>query len=178
MHAAQTHTVPPSHCHDKPLWERKRKKKKTHWYEMEKRAKMLRGFTPDHFVYLCELLGFVVERVHDFAHILNCFQGCLICFVHWRLLKYNQDPFTLVKDSCDSVINILQHDALSACRVWNCEILNLPWNFLSRIICDNFLSTSPYKEKRKKWSKPYILKSVRWRENGLNGKRNLPLTVW
>lgn len=36
---------------------------------------------------LCQLLSFVVKRVNDFAHILNCFQGCFVCFVHWRLFK-------------------------------------------------------------------------------------------
>lgn len=48
---------------------------------------------------LCQFLGFVVERVHYFAHVLNCFKGSFICFVYWRFVKYNQDTFPLVKDS-------------------------------------------------------------------------------
>lgn len=48
---------------------------------------------------LCQLLGFVVKRVDDFAHVLNRFQSCFIRFVHRRLFKYDQDAFALVEDS-------------------------------------------------------------------------------
>lgn len=98
------------------------------------------------FVHLCQLLGFVVERVHHFAHVLNGFQGCLVRFVHRRLFEYDQHSFALVEDPCGggATNTTSERDEVSAVQV--CEIGRLPWNFLSRIICDNFLSTSPCRD--------------------------------
>lgn len=49
--------------------------------------------------YLCQLLSFVVQRVHNFAHVLDGFKSCLIGLINRRLLKYNQNSLSLVKDA-------------------------------------------------------------------------------
>ena len=49
---------------------------------------------------LCELLGFVVEGVHHFAHVLNGFQGSLICLVYQGLFKDDEHTLALVQDTC------------------------------------------------------------------------------
>lgn len=59
---------------------------------------------PGPLLNLCQFLGFVIERVHNFAHVLNCFKGGFICFVYWRLIKYNQDTLSLVKDSVEFLV--------------------------------------------------------------------------
>lgn len=50
--------------------------------------------------HLCQLLGFVVERIHYFAHVLNRLEGSLISFVYGGFVEDDQDTLTLVKDSC------------------------------------------------------------------------------
>lgn len=49
---------------------------------------------------LCQLLGFVVERIHHFAHVLNGLQRCLVGLVHHRLVKDDQHTLALVQDTC------------------------------------------------------------------------------
>lgn len=97
------------------------------------------------FPHLCQLLCFVVKRVHNFAHVLNRFQSCFICFVHWRFFKDDQHTLTLVEDSWrrgDTFHSQTKH--ISDIYGNETERNELPWNFLSRIIWDNFLSTSPF----------------------------------
>lgn len=50
--------------------------------------------------YLCQLFSFVVQWVHNFAHVLNGFKSCLVCLVNGRLFKDDQDSFPLVQDPC------------------------------------------------------------------------------
>lgn len=49
---------------------------------------------------LCELLGFVVQRVDHFAHVLYRLQRRLVRLVHHRLLEDDQHSFTLVQNTC------------------------------------------------------------------------------
>lgn len=50
--------------------------------------------------HLCQLLGFVVERIHYFAHVLNRLEGSLVSFVYGGFIEDDQDTLALVKDSC------------------------------------------------------------------------------
>lgn len=75
-------------------------------------------------------------------------------------------------------INILQYtEGVDALPV-KCETADgcfdrnrkyqLPWNFLSRIICDNFLSTSPCKDKEINNKNPHFKRCKRWKEKLVN----------
>ena len=61
--------------------------------------------------HLCQLLCFVVKWINHFAHVMNGFQGCLVGLVHWRLIKYDKNPFTLVQNTykCKGQINVKEH---------------------------------------------------------------------
>lgn len=86
---------------DQALWGGSGKKK--HTLKGEWREGTLLLVPPDGgSPHLCQLLGFVVERVHHFAHVLDGLQGCLIRLVHRRLFEYDQDSFALVQNPCSS----------------------------------------------------------------------------
>lgn len=50
--------------------------------------------------HLCQLLGFVVERIHYFAHVLNSLEGGFVRFVYGGFVEDDQDSLALVKDAC------------------------------------------------------------------------------
>lgn len=97
------------------------------------------SFLPE--LTLCQLLSFVVKRVHHFAHVLYRFQRSFVGLVHHRLLKDDQHTFSLVQDTWDDEGNPYQ--PLSLLHLKGNKQPHVPWNFSSKIICDNFLSTSP-----------------------------------
>lgn len=118
---------------------RRKKKKKEH----ETGSRWGGGSGSDLKLTLCELLGFVVKRVHHFAHVLYRFQSSFVGLVHHRLFEDDQHAFSLVQNTWghedNSPESLTQpHTSQGTKRQ------NIPWNFLSKIICDNFLSTSPY----------------------------------
>lgn len=55
---------------------------------------------PGASTHLCQLLGFVVEGIHHFTHVLNCFQSSFIRFIYWGFIENNQDTLPLVQDPC------------------------------------------------------------------------------
>ena len=55
---------------------------------------------PGASTHLCQLLGFVVEGIHYFTHVLNCFQSSFIRFIYWGFIENNQDTLPLVQDPC------------------------------------------------------------------------------
>lgn len=55
---------------------------------------------PGASTHLCQLLGFVVERIHYFTHVLNCFQSSFISFIYWGFIENNQNTLPLVQDPC------------------------------------------------------------------------------
>lgn len=55
---------------------------------------------PGTSTHLCQLLGFVVEGIHYFTHVLNCFQSSFIRFIYWGFIENNQDTLPLVQDPC------------------------------------------------------------------------------
>lgn len=55
---------------------------------------------PGASTHLCQLLGFVVEGIHYFTHVLNCFQSSFIGFIYWGFIENNQDTLPLVQDPC------------------------------------------------------------------------------
>lgn len=48
---------------------------------------------------LCQFLGFVVQGIHNFAHIVYSFKSCFISLIYWRFVKNDQDSLTLIKDT-------------------------------------------------------------------------------
>lgn len=50
--------------------------------------------------HLCQFLGFVVEGIHYFTHVLNCFQSSFVSFIYWGFIENNQDTLPLVQDPC------------------------------------------------------------------------------
>lgn len=62
---------------------------------------------------LCQLLSFVVKRIHHFAHVLYRFQRSFVGLVHHRLLKDDQHTFSLVQDTWEDEGN--SNQPLSRC---------------------------------------------------------------
>lgn len=70
---------------------------------------------------------------------------------------------------------------ISECLIPVCKrLIKLPWNFLSRIICDNFLSTSPWIEKSKHEQTAHFKRCRRCFQCSRQTWENWvsPLTVW
>lgn len=46
-----------------------------------------------------KLFGFTVQGIHNFSHFVNQLQCVLVCFIHWRFVKHDQHPRSLIQDS-------------------------------------------------------------------------------
>lgn len=152
------------------------------WSGFNKKNRFPCGITMKNylFIYLCQLLGFVVKWIHDFAHVLNCFQGCFVCFVHRGLFKYDQDAFTLVKDSCGRVIKT-DYSTLkdSDCEEWMFFFTGTGKSDYRETFCPEssvIISSRrlPAEDKRVNNSSTFWVIAE---ENG-DLQRRLPLTVW
>lgn len=55
-----------------------------------------------------KLFGFTVQGIHNFSHFVNQLQCVLVCFIHWRFVKHDQHPRSLIQDSWKNETKNLQ----------------------------------------------------------------------
>lgn len=67
-------------------------------FSVDRQRTVLPDPGPRASTHLCQLLGFAVEGVHYFTHVLNSFQSSFISFIYWGFIENDQDTLPLVQN--------------------------------------------------------------------------------